>query len=597
MPESPAGSAAFLSGEEIVNDARTLAYLDAGYGHPSLRVSGCSCPRIRELIECGSDPYVSPAADPAPWYDSSVPESADFAGFLMTEFEGLGSTFTRVNVDKITGGAVLGRLRPQPRTLTWRGYLFGRSDCAVQFGLKWLTSNLRGSSCFCGGEDLDLLVCCPDLIDAPPVMGCVTSEVSPWVFCPGVLGEGAGAWIANAGPVPLGYTYPEVGHNPNLDPLMAALDGTFGEGWGGISLFSAAADFSPCDLNSEILRINYTTPDGWGVSALNGDVPTGPNLFVIAAGPNFNNTDPHPTWAPSSAITGDIVQLATGQPIAKPEPCPPFTQPDAFRTLKNVGLIDGPKILDQRRIGCSSGCGNISCDGDTLIMHVEFSLLAGNPYLFSCPVCLCAESPFPTAGLPECNWVKVADSNNPGINCTEEDVCPPTADCSVDSTDACPKLNLPVLPPFVDACFCRALAPVQFCCSVPADSFGQFFEGAPVIEIYSGSSALRSTTIRFFENLIGQECCDVATNPCVNCDELLIRFIPANSTMTIDGTTRSITLLCPGMTTPIQAEHLTVTPFSWPMLQCIDFCICTETDGGVAASDATVTVSIVPREM
>lgn len=460
MPESAAGGAAFLSGEEIVNDARTLAYLDAGYGHPSLRVAGgCACPRIRELIECDSDPYVSPISDPAPWYDSSVPESADFAGFLTTEFEGLGSTFTRANTDKITGGAVLGRLRPQPRTLTWRGYLFGRSDCAVQYGLKWMTANLRGTTCVCGGEELELLYCCPELTETPPVSGCTSLPA-----------------------------------------------------------------------------------------------------------------------------------------IARPGSCPPFTEPDAFRTLKNVGLIDGPKILDQRRIGCSTGCGGDSCDGDTLMIHVEFSLLAGNPYFFGCPVCLCSEKPFPVADLADCQWIKVANSNAPGIDCSNTATCPPAADCS-DDGDNCSKLSLPVIPPFKDKCFCDAIAPVQFCCGVPADTFGQFFEGAPVIEIYSGSSAMRATTIRFFENLIGQDCCDVANNPCVNCDELKIRFIPAKSTMTIDGTTRSITLLCPGMTTPMQAEHLTVTPFSWPILQCIDFCICTETDGGVVASDATVTVSIVPREM
>lgn len=460
MPESPAGSAAFLSGEEIINDARTLAYLNAGYGHPSLRVTGgCACPRIRELIECDSDPYVSPIADPAPWYDSAVPESADFAGFLVTEFEGLGSTFTRANTDKITGGAVLGRLRPQARTLTWRGYLFGRSDCAVQFGLKWLTANLKGTSCFCGGEELDLLICCPELTGTPPVSGCVSMPA-----------------------------------------------------------------------------------------------------------------------------------------IARPEACPPYTQPDAFRTLKNVGLIDGPKILDQRRVGCSSGCSSDTCDGDTLVIHVEFSLLAGNPYMFGCPVCLCSEASFPVAAVTDCGWVKVADSNVPGINCSGEDPCVVVPNCSEDG-DVCPTLTLPVIPPFEDRCFCRALAPVQFCCAVPADAFGQFFEGAPVIEIYSGSSAMRSTTIRFFENLIGQDCCDAAENPCLNCDELEIRFIPAKSTMTIDGTTRTVTLLCPGMTTPMQAEHLTTTPFAWPILQCIDFCICTETDGGVVASDATITVSITPREM
>lgn len=463
MPESAAGEAAFLNGEEIINNARTLAYLDAGYGHPSLKVSGCSCPQIRELIECGSDPYVSPASDPAPWYDSSVPESGDFAGFYVTEFEGMGSTYTRPSVEKITGGAVLGRLRPQPRTLTWRGFLFGRSDCAVQYGLKWMTANLRGTNCVCGGEDLDLLTCCPALLETPATSGCTSM--------------------------------PE---------------------------------------------------------------------------------------------------------IQRPEACPPFTQPDAFRTLKNVGLVDGPKILSQRRVGCSSGCGSTSCDGDTLLMEIEFSLLAGNPYLYGCPVCLCVDATFPEFDITDCDWVKVADSNNPGIPCTtaaeEAADCPPPHDCSID-LDVCPPTTLPVIPPFEDRCFCDVIAPVEFCCAVPADSFGQFFEGAPVIEIFTGDNAMRSTTIRFFENLNGQPCCDVAENPCIECDSLQIRYIPAHSTMTIDSSTRSVTLICPGITTPMRAEHLTTTPFSWPILNCVDYCICVETEGSIVASNATVSISIVPREM
>ena len=461
MPESPAGGAAFLNGEEIVNDARTLAYLAAGYGPSNMQINGgCACPDIRELIDCDSDPYESPVADPAPWYDSSVPESADFAGFLTVEFIGLGSTYTRTPIDKVTSGSVLGRLRSGPRPMTWRGYLFGRSDCAVRYGLSWLTAHLKGASCVaCNGEELDLLVCCPDLEDSPPVTGCASLPA-----------------------------------------------------------------------------------------------------------------------------------------INRPEICPPYSQPDAFRTLKNVGLVAGPRILSQRRMGCSSSCGNSACIGDeTLIMEIEFTLMAGNPYLYGCPVCLCVEQPFPPISDCDDVWFKVADSNNPSGPCGVEE-CPPETDCSL--TDSlCDPAVLPPVPVFTDNCFCDPIVPVQFCCDVPADSFGQFFEGAPVIEIYSGSGVMRSTTIRFFENPQGLPCCDTAEDPCRNCDALQIRYIPANSTLTIDGTTRSVTLDCPGLARPIRAEHLTATPFSWPILECTEFCICIETEGLAVQPDATVTVLITPREM
>lgn len=592
MPDAAAGGAAFLNGQEIVNDARTMAYLEAGYGPTSLRVSGgCACPRIRELIECNSDPYASPSSDPAPWYDASVPESADFAGFLTTDFEGLGSTYTRTSTDKITGGAVLGRLRPQPRTLTWKGLLFGRSDSAVQFGLRWLTANLRGTNCACGGEDLDILVSCPEtVVPAVPVCG-PTSSPSVWTHCPSV--NGAPGWVANIGPVPEGYTFPVDGSNsPNLTSILP--------GDGEIDIFSAGPSFDPCTYTyNGIPHVAYYggPPIIWQPipNSTGGQVPEGPELYVVVQGPNYDNTDPMPTWSPSSVLTGYVTPLPSAQllPLARPEACPPFTQPDAFRQLKNVGLIDGPKILSQRRMGCTSSCGNSSCTGDTLMIEVQFSLMAGNPYLFGCSVCLAANEPFPINEDPFCNWHKVFDGGD--TSSCGADQCPPSVDCTVDI--GCPEANLPDIPAFKDRCFCDPIDPVQFCCPVPADSFGQFFDGAPVIEIYSGSKSMRATTIRFFNNPQGRDCCTIAEDPCLNCDSLQIRFIPANSTMVIDGTTRTVTVQCPGMGTPILADHLTVTPFAWPMLQCADFCICVETEGAQVATDATVTVLVTPREM
>lgn len=459
MPDSAVGEAAFLSGQEIVNNARTLSYLANGFGPLNLQVSGgCSCPQIRELIECDSNPYVSPAIDPAPWYDASVPESEDFGGFYAVDFEGLGSTYTREITEKITGGAVLGRIRPRPRTLTWRGFLFGRSDCAVRYGLTWLTAHLKGTTCSCNGEELDLMVCCPDLLTTPPVSGCTSLPA-----------------------------------------------------------------------------------------------------------------------------------------INRPSTCPPYTQPDAFRTLKNVGLLEGPTILSTRRIGCKASCGNDTCAGDTIIMEIEFSLMAGNPYLYGCPVCLCSEQPFPVSEddcLTQTHWVKVP----PGTLADCDFECPEPFDCTLTDPN-CDPADLPNIPEFQDGCFCDPIDPVQFCCSVPADSFGQFFEGAPVIEIFSGSAPMRATTVRFFTNPQGLDCCDVAENPCLNCDAVQIRFIPANSTLTIDGTTRTVTIQCPGMVEPQLADHLTATPFSWPTLTCFDYCICVETEGAIVAPDATVSILVVPREM
>lgn len=166
MSDSAAGAYAKLGSTEIVNDQRTISYLLNGLRPPSLNVSGsCSCENIATLV--GDQPYTTPETDNAPWYSADIPESARFAGFLGAEFEGMGSTFSRSNTESIQDGSALGRGRWGSRTMTWKGFLLGADCCAVAYGLRWLTKTLAdsGSCRDCNGEDLDLLVCCPDADD------------------------------------------------------------------------------------------------------------------------------------------------------------------------------------------------------------------------------------------------------------------------------------------------------------------------------------------------------------------------------------------------------------------------------------------------
>lgn len=168
MSESIAGSYATLAGIEIVNNSRTFGYLKAGLGPGSISVYGdCGgCPNIVELLDCDDvTGYDRPSADNAPWYSSDNPESGDFLGFLMDEFEGLNSPFMRPFKETVGNGGVLSRSRLKSREMTWRGFLFGKTCCSVLYGLRWLSKTLSrlDSDCQdCFGDDLELLVCCPD---------------------------------------------------------------------------------------------------------------------------------------------------------------------------------------------------------------------------------------------------------------------------------------------------------------------------------------------------------------------------------------------------------------------------------------------------
>lgn len=114
--------------------------------------------------------YTSPAVDGSPWYSPDVPESKDFLGLIVDEFKGMDSPFKRTVSESVGNGAVLNRSRLGSRQLKWKGYLFGATCCSVQYGLRWLTKSLSrfGTTCKdCFGDDLELLVCCPDNGESP----------------------------------------------------------------------------------------------------------------------------------------------------------------------------------------------------------------------------------------------------------------------------------------------------------------------------------------------------------------------------------------------------------------------------------------------
>lgn len=107
--------------------------------------------------------YGTPSTDPAPWFDPAVPESSEFAGFLMLSMTGQDTRPTQRSVtNAVTGGGVFGPQRVVPRTLVVQGVLLGSSCCGVSYGLKWLGQVLDGCGTpGCDGVDLEMFDCCP----------------------------------------------------------------------------------------------------------------------------------------------------------------------------------------------------------------------------------------------------------------------------------------------------------------------------------------------------------------------------------------------------------------------------------------------------
>ncbi len=183
----------YVNGGEAANAARTLAYLRAGLadtmqGHWVLgegdlcgvlyRLNGGTC--------ISPDVFVSPAVDPAPWYDASEPGAATFLGVVLRDFTGYDSTITRVVTPRIQGlgGASFSGQRRNPRTWKFQATLVSADDAGAEYGLRWLTSILEQTSCDnCATGDLTVRLVCPPA-------NCSDETLGEWTSYEAVLVEG-----------------------------------------------------------------------------------------------------------------------------------------------------------------------------------------------------------------------------------------------------------------------------------------------------------------------------------------------------------------------------------------------------------------------
>lgn len=140
-----------IEGDEVVNSCRTLAYILAGLA-PAWTSYGSACDCCCASVDEGD--YTTPAGtgggtgNPAPWWDPNRPESAEFYGFLVTDFT--------TSIPLVADRARVGRscARPVPRVLTLQGNLVASSCRGTEYGKEWLARALA-SPCIEQG-------CCPE---------------------------------------------------------------------------------------------------------------------------------------------------------------------------------------------------------------------------------------------------------------------------------------------------------------------------------------------------------------------------------------------------------------------------------------------------
>jgi hypothetical protein len=232
---------------------------------------------------------------------------------------------------------------------------------------------------------------------------------------------------------------------------------------------------------------------------------------------------------------------------------------EQYRTIKGVALVDSPEIVNTQ--GRSCGCG--ACPVTT----VQFTLSGQQPCVFREPKTIVDNAVIMDGAtlVENCfTWIKVAD----GEVCDDAD-CPDPEPCSTSS--ACPPPPAPPPPPIIiDTCLtCTPFEQYQRCVDVAPTDVPAWAKGALTYRVNSGGRFLRHVTLKLYENLFDLPPDEL--DPCSACTEVNVSFIPAASTLVIDGEARTVTLECPGGVVE-DASHLVAgapgKTFTWPEVEC-----------------------------
>lgn len=155
-------------GVEVGNAARTFEYLRNGLGSDHWELGDGPLCGVLYRLNGGTcmapEVFVSPAADPAPWYDAAEPGAPSFLGVVLLDLSGYDSTITRVVSPRIQGlgGASFSGQRRTPRTWKFRAALISADDDGAEYGLRWLTHVLETTACAsCDTCDLTVRLVCP----------------------------------------------------------------------------------------------------------------------------------------------------------------------------------------------------------------------------------------------------------------------------------------------------------------------------------------------------------------------------------------------------------------------------------------------------
>lgn len=339
----------------------------------------------------------------------------------------------------------------------------------------------------------------------------------------------------------------------------------------------------------------------------------------------------------SEALTGCVGQSCSGDCMTLYACCPDEEMTEECfneqhrRTLRNVALVEGPRVIERQGNGCGSGtCAATGAD----ILTVEFILTAGSPWLWTDPFPIVEMVP-PRDDSDTCiTWCL------PGGATSSDSLCVDVSEGSCDSgavqaavTDGacaggvawtvhettcedgcrfkpceeesdqlvspyCPVPAPPVPTSSLETCYCLPLADERQCCNIDLSECPAWSVDALQIIVRAGSSEIRNLTVAIYERLPGHEtmtCEEVADDQ--RCDPLTsftIGYVPAGGALTIDGQTGRATVEY-GQTCETSRDVYGTNggPISFPDLTCSSYVMCLSTDVQYPpAADSLVTINV-----
>lgn len=225
------------------------------------------------------------------------------------------------------------------------------------------------------------------------------------------------------------------------------------------------------------------------------------------------------------------------------------------RTLRNVTVASGPTVTAKRSLS----------DGSA-VWTVQFTAVAGKPSEFGATIPIIEGFGDPTRSPWAAGITPGYVSGTPYVAVEAEcqkQVYLPVYD------PLCPALIPPPPPASVAlGCFSKPKNWRRRHITIPKENIPLWGEVVPTIEVHA-SVEVRALRMRFYADPFDEGNPDI--DPCSFCGDILISFIPPNSTLVFDGVEQAVYVQYPGENRR-RADSLVFksdgTPFEWPALTC-----------------------------